>query len=49
MRALMVVPLLGLSLLGACSQPQYILSEGPEISSTTTEGVVLIGCSAAAR
>lgn len=41
MRAIIVVPLLGLSLLGACSQPQNILSEGPAISpDTSAEGPV---------
>jgi hypothetical protein len=40
MRALIVLPLLGLLTLGACSRTQNILSEGPAMSDTSAEGVL---------
>jgi hypothetical protein len=40
MRVMIAAPVLGLLMLGACSQPQYILSEGQTASTVTTEGVV---------
>jgi hypothetical protein len=40
MRAIIALPLLGLLTLGGCAQPQNILSEGPAISDTSSEGVV---------
>ena len=40
MRALIVLPLLGLLSVGACSRTQNILSEGPAMSDTSAEGVL---------
>jgi uncharacterized lipoprotein YajG len=44
MRALIVVPLLGLTLLAGCSQPQNLLSEGSDLASASSaEGTVRHG------
>jgi len=40
MRAIIALPLLGLLALGGCARTQNILSEGPAISDTSSEGVI---------
>jgi uncharacterized lipoprotein YajG len=44
MRALIIVPLLGLTLLAGCGQPQNLLSEGSDLGpASSAEGVVRHG------